>query len=321
MRLSVLLLLVQLAAACACTNPACVPDINERSSSSTDTANVKEATYLWPPDTSASLKVMTFNIRWEGLGVDGEFYDSGFVRRKPLVLDVLTKFGADVIGLQEASIEQRAALAPALDGFGMFPPTVRAGDECILYRLDRFDLRGSGREMLRREPERVGTNIGVRDFVWVHLQDRISGKRFYLVNLHLDHRSSERGRQLDGVLIGEWIRNREFADPVILTGDFNGGPDQPRYLYLTGQRAYSRGDGAIDGTPMRMLDTFTVANPHARYTGTSNAAYSGKKSGKQIDYVFAPRGSRVIDSTIIYYHRNGFYPSDHFPLLSEFELE
>jgi endonuclease/exonuclease/phosphatase family metal-dependent hydrolase len=108
---------------------------------------------------------------------------------------------------------------------------------------------------------------------------------------------------------------------VILTGDFNGKPNQPRYLYLTGQRAYSRGDGATVGTPMRMLDTFTVANPHARYTGTSNAGYSGRKNGKQIDYVFASAGSRVISSTIIYYHRNGSYPSDHFPLLSEFELE
>jgi endonuclease/exonuclease/phosphatase family metal-dependent hydrolase len=313
------LLLIQLAAVCACTNPEYAPDTIERSG--TSTGNVEQATHLGPADGGATIKVMTFNIRWEGQGVDGIFDDSGFVRRKPLVLDVLTKFGADIIGLQEASIEQRAALAPALAGFGMFPPPAGAGDECILYRLDRFDLRGSGHEMLRREPEMVGTNIGVRDFVWVYLQDRISGKRFYLLNLHLDHRSSERGRQLDGVLIGEWIRNREFANPVILTGDFNGKPNQPRYLYLTGQRAYSRGDGATVGTPMRMLDTFTVANPHARYTGTSNAGYSGRKNGKQIDYVFAPAGSRVISSTIIYYHRNGSYPSDHFPLLSEFELE
>ena len=268
----------------------------------------------------ASLRVMTFNIRWQG-DDNGKFIDSGFSRRKPLVLDVLTKFGADIIGLQEASIEQRAALGPDLPGFGMFPLPAEEGDECILYRLDRFYLRGSGRADLRREPEKPGTNIGVRNFVWVYLQDRISGKRFYVLNLHMDHRSSERGRELDGILIGEWIRKREFADPVVLTGDFNDRPFQPRYLYLTGQRAYPGEDGITVKMPMPMLDTFTVTNPYAWYTGTINPDYSGKKNSYQIDYVLVPQGSTVIGSRIIYYHVNDAYPSDHFPLLSEFEFK
>lgn len=267
-----------------------------------------------------SLKVMTFNIRWQGQ--DGRNYvDSDFAHRMPLILDVLEKFDADVIGLQEASIEQRAAIARELPGFGMFPLPVAAGDECILYRMERFELRDSGHEYLRRKPEKAGTNIGVRDFVWVYLEDRISGKRFYVLNLHTDHRSSKRGRQLDGVLIGEWISKREFADPVILTGDFNGQRHQPRYLYLTGQRAYPDEDGIYVKMPVPMLDTFTVANPHARYPGTINPGYSGKKNSTQIDYVFVTRGARVIDSSIIYYHVNGSFPSDHFPLLSEFELK
>ena len=267
-----------------------------------------------------SLKVMAFNIRWQGQ--DGKnFVDSGFDRRKPLILDVLTKFDADIIGLQEASVEQRAAIAPELIGFGMFPLPAEAGDECILYRLSRFVLKDSGHEDLRTLPEKPGTNIGVRDFVWALFQDRTTAKRFYVVNLHMDHRSSMRGRQLDGVLIGEWIRNRRISDPVILTGDFNGTRDKPRYLYLTGQRAYPGEDGVVVKMPMPMLDTFAEANPNARYSGTVNPDYRGKKNTTQIDYVFVPQGAKVIDSRIIYYHVNGLYPSDHFPLLSEFELE
>jgi endonuclease/exonuclease/phosphatase family metal-dependent hydrolase len=269
----------------------------------------------------ASLKVMTFNIRWQGHDDDGNYIASGFANRKPLVLDVLTQFGADVIGLQEASIEQRAEIASELTEFGMFPLPVDPGDECILYRMNRFDLKDSGHEHLRRAPEKPGTNIGVRDFVWVYLHDRNNGKRFYVISVHTDHRSSKRGRQLDGVLIGEWIRNRKYSDPVILTGDFNGTPDKPRYLYLTGQRDYPGKDGITVKMPMPMLDTFTVANPNARYSGTNNSGYLGKKNRSQIDYIFVPRGTKVIDSRIIYYHVNGAYPSDHFPLLSEFELE
>lgn len=267
------------------------------------------------------LRVMTFNIHWEGHDVDGKYFDTGFVHRKPLVLDVLKKFDADIIGLQEASIEQRTAIAPELTAFGMFPLPAEDGDECILYRLDRFDMREAGHEYLRRKPEKAGTNIGVRDFVWVYLQDQISGERFYVLNLHLDHRSSQRGRELDGVLIGEWIKKRKFKDPVILTGDLNGTPEKPRYLYLTGQRAYPDGNGITVKMPMPMLDTYKVANPHAQYPGTTNSGYRGKKNGNQIDYVFVPSGAEVIDSKIIHYDANGSYPSDHFPLLSEFVLK
>ncbi|MGB7933419.1 MAG: endonuclease/exonuclease/phosphatase family protein [Gammaproteobacteria bacterium] len=319
MRHSLLLLLILMASICACTNQAHVASTIKQPG--TDSANVQQWSDLGSVANRTSLRVMTFNILWQGYADDGEYFDSDFAHRKPLILDVLTKFGADIISLQEASIEQRAALAAGLPGFVMFPLPAEAGDECILYRLDRFDLRDDGHEMLRQEPEKTGTNVGVRDFVWVYLEDRISGKRFYVLNLHADHRSSERGRQLDGVLIGEWIRKRKFADPVILTGDFNGKPDQPRYLYLTGQRAYAGEDGATVRMPMPMLDTFAVANPHARYTGTYNAGLSGEKNREQIDHIFVPRGSTVIDSGIIYYHADGYYPSDHFPLLSEFKLE
>jgi len=317
MRNSLFLLLILLAAISACTNPLNVEDITRSANSGAD--NVQKGTDL--EFGRNSLKVMTFNIRWQGQDYDGEYHDSGFSNRKPLILDVLTQYGADIIGLQEASIEQRATLASELNEFGMFPKPTAAGDECILYRLDRFDLRYSGHEYLRREPEIAGTNIGVRDFVWINLQDRISGRRFYVLNLHADGRSSERGRQLDGILIGEWIRKREFADPVILTGDFNGRPEQPRYLYLTGQKAYTDEAGATVSMPMPMLDTFAVANPHAEYTGTTNPGYSGRKNSNQIDFVFVPRGSTVIGSDIIYYHAGGSYPSDHFPLLSEIVLE
>ncbi|TNF95982.1 MAG: hypothetical protein EP297_11080 [Gammaproteobacteria bacterium] len=318
MKYSIHLLLIQYFAICLLANP--VFAMETTGGRGTSESELHETGDKGITVNHARLKVMTFNIRWQGRS-DGKYFDSGFANRKPLVLDVLTQFSADVIGLQEASIEQRAAIAPDLSGFGMFPLPTEAGDECILYRLSRFDLKDSGRVFLRRKPEKPGTNIGVRYLVWVYLHDRFSDKGFYVVNLHTDHRSSERGRQLDGVLIGEWIKNREFSDPVILTGDFNGTPERPRYLYLTGQMAYPGEDGNTVRMPMPMLDTFTVANPDALYPGTSNSRYRGKKNKTQIDYIFAPRGTTVIGSRIIYYHVNGSYPSDHFPLISEVELK
>ena len=317
-----LMLSILLAEICLCASTVRADVINDINGwSGTGGGNELNATNLSSSSDRSSLRVMTFNIRWQGYDSIGKYHDTDFTRRKLLVLDVLKKFGADVIGLQEVSIEQRAVMAPDLPGFGMFPTPHEAGDECILYRHDRFVLVDSGHEDLRVLPEKAGTGIGVRDFVWVYLQDRFSGKRFYLLNFHTDGRSYKRGRQLDGVLIGKWIARREFDDPVILTGDFNGKPEQPRYLYLTGKSDYLGRYGKIERMPMPMLDSFKVANPHARYSGTANPGFSGRKDGVRIDYVFVPRGTKVIGSKIIYYNVDGAYPSDHFPLLSEFELE
>lgn len=266
-----------------------------------------------------SLKIMTFNIHWQGMD-NGKFYDSGFRKRKPLIINVIKASGADVIGLQEASIEQRTALADALPRYGMFPLPSEVGDECILYRLDRLVLKNSGHENLRQKPEIPGTNIGVRGFFWVRLYDRLSDKQFYLLNLHTDHRSLWRGRQLDAILIGKWISKRKYSDPVILTGDFNGKPDNPRYLYLTGQKQYPDRDGKFTSMPVPMQDSFTLANPDIRYSGTGNFGYKGSKDGAQLDYIFVPRGTKVTGSRIIYYNANGAYPSDHYPVLSEIEL-
>jgi endonuclease/exonuclease/phosphatase family metal-dependent hydrolase len=315
----ILFFVVHLAVICLGTNPLYAAGLIVPAGE--DVANNHAGVEPAPGSKRTSLRVMTFNIRWEGNDSSGGYVGSGFARRKPVILDVLTQDAMDIIGLQEASTEQRTMLAPGLPGFGMFPAPAKAGDKCILYRLGRFDLRDSGHEDLRREPEQAGTNIGVRDFIWVYLQDRISGKRFYVLNLHADYRSFERGRQLDGVRIGEWISRRRFADPVMVIGDIAEGPDQPRMLYLTGQRSYPDENGKAASMPMPMLDTFTIANPDAEYTGTNNFNYSGKKNSNQIDYILVPRGTRVIDSRIIYYNVNGLYPSDHFPLVSEFELE
>ena len=316
-RIILLLALLSLTA-CVPSNSVLVSQGKERSGTREDAESMPAGSIY--PVTRTRLKVVTFNIRWQGC-YNGEYIDSGFVRRKPLVLEVLRESGAGIIGLQEASIEQRAQIAAELTGFGMYPSPAEAGDEGILYRLDRFVLTDSGHEFVRRMPEVPGTNIGVRDFVWVNLQDRFSGKRFYVLNLHLDHRSSVRGRQLDGVRVGEWMRKRRSDDPVVLVGDFNGNPADPRYLYLTGQRSYPGDDGIIVGTPMPMLDTFREANPDAQFTGTINSGFKGVKNRTQIDYVLVPAGSRVLDSRIIYYHKDGAYPSDHFPLESEFELQ
>jgi hypothetical protein len=77
----VFLLVVQLAASWLCPNPVYAADINARSGASA----VPVQAGADPVPAHASLKVITFNIRWQE-DDHGKFIDSGFARRKLLVL-------------------------------------------------------------------------------------------------------------------------------------------------------------------------------------------------------------------------------------------
>ena len=43
--------------------------------------------------------------------------------------------------------------------------------------------------------------------------------------------------------------------------------------------------------------------------------------GGKIDHVFVPKGTKVLDAAIIYDNEEGRYPSDHYPVIGEFELK
>ena len=155
------------------------------------------------PARQPELVVMSFNIRY-GTAADGENH---WTARRKLLLDVVKRQKADLIGLQEALDFQIREIVNAVRDYavvGVGRDDGKAAGEysAILYRRDRFHVADAGTFWLSDTPSVVasktwGNNI-TRICTWARFVDR-GGQAFWHYNVHLDHQSQpsrERSTQL-----------------------------------------------------------------------------------------------------------------------------
>jgi endonuclease/exonuclease/phosphatase family metal-dependent hydrolase len=255
------------------------------------------------------LNVMSFNIRY-GTASDGE---NAWPERRDMVIRLIGRENPDIIGTQEALRFQLDEIRRSLPQYGEAGVGRDDGREAgeyaaILFRTERFELLGSGTFWLSATPDSAGSmtwgNRVTRICTWARLRDRQTGRRFSVWNVHLDHESQNarlRGVQL---MLQRMQRREGRSEPIILTGDFNAGEQNPAVVEvrLAGFR-----------------DTFREAHASATTAGTFHA-FRGDSTGDKIDYVFVPLGSATLDARILRDHDNGRYPSDHFPVVARVRL-
>lgn len=255
------------------------------------------------------LVVMSFNIRY-GTADDGP---DRWEARRDLLFEVIRDEGPDIVGLQEAlhfQIEEILEALPhfAMVGVGRDDGKTEGEYSAILYRRERFTPEVSDTFWFSDTPRVPGSmswgNTITRICTWARFADR-SGARFYAYNLHLDHRSQP-SRERSSALLADMIRKREPQAPVVVTGDFNAGEDNPAVRVL-----HKLPDGSAF-----LVDTFRVRHPAEATVGTFNGFKDGNVSGDKIDYVFTEPTTEVLDAAIIRTSRDGRYPSDHFPVVA-----
>jgi endonuclease/exonuclease/phosphatase family metal-dependent hydrolase len=274
--------------------------------------------------------VMSFNIRY-GSAADGENH---WDHRKDLVCDVIRDREPDIVGLQEAlafQIEQILGAVPDYGVIGEGRDGVDRGEySAILYRRDRFVVGDHETFWLSDTPEVPSQHWGnacVRICTWGRFVERFSGGRaFYVYNTHLDH-VSQASREKSVRLIMERASERRHPDPVVLTGDFNAGEDNPAVRYLVG--GATRASATLvsaddaqgkDATPLRLVDSFRVLYPDSGGVGTFNG-FEGRTDGDKIDYVFVGPDTEVLHASIVRVHDEGRYPSDHFPVTARLQFD
>jgi endonuclease/exonuclease/phosphatase family metal-dependent hydrolase len=270
-----------------------------------------------------NLVVMTFNIRYGTADDD----DNRWEKRKDLVFNLLRRQGPDVIGLQEAlrfQIDEIRAALPQYGEVGVGRDDGKTGGEysAILYRKDRLDVNDCGTFWLSDTPEVCGSitwgNACTRVCTWGRFTRNGSGQAFYLFNTHLDH-ISQYSRDRSALLLAERIYGRKCPDPVVVTGDFNVGEDNPVVQYLTGRLSLYVAKNGLAENPAPLVDTFRVLHADASDVGTFNE-FKGKCTGPKIDYIFAQPGIEVRDAAIVRDGSGGRYPSDHFPVMAVLAL-
>lgn len=254
------------------------------------------------------VRVLTFNIRY-GTAPDGP---NAWPQRAQKVYDVIGEQDADFVGLQEALRFQIDGIREAVPGYGevgVGREDGRAAGEysAILYRTERWRVADSDTFWLSDTPEVPGSatwgNEITRIVTWARFIDKVTGKAVRVYNTHFDH-LSQPSRMKSAELLAERIAKREPADPVVVTGDFNSGEDNPAIGYLESENGRS---------PVRLVDTFRVLHPHATSVGTFGE-FLGLRDGPKIDYIFVEPGTRVRAAGIIHESIDGRYPSDHYPV-------
>jgi endonuclease/exonuclease/phosphatase family metal-dependent hydrolase len=268
-----------------------------------------------PAPAGPPMTVMSFNIRF-GTADDGE---NRWADRRVFLFDVLRAENADLVGLQEALASQVDEILGAVPGYaavgvGRDDGRRRGEHAAILFRASRFRVDRAGTFWFSDTPDAAASrswgNAVTRICTWARLIDA-DGRAFWLFNVHLDH-ESQPSRERSTALLAERIGARMPAgEPVIVTGDFNAGEDNPAVTALTA--------GPVD-RPGRFVDAFRVLHPDASPVGTFTGFVLDRTTGAKIDFVFVEPRTEVLSAAIVRTSRDGRYPSDHFPVTARIRL-
>lgn len=243
--------------------------------------------------------VMSYNIRF-GDANDGT---NSWVYRYRASSMMLEDQAPDVVGLQEALGYQVEYLKEYVNGYkaiGVGREDGRKAGEymAILYNKKTVKLLKWGTFWLSETPEKpsLGWDAACRrTATWAFFKDKRSGRKFLMVNTHLDHVGRE-ARIRGMALVLEYIKKLNTKDlPVVLTGDFNSAPD----------------DEALKAVGIRMKNARDIA--FATDRGSTFNGW-GKASGV-IDHIFFTGFSSCPSFEVVKkpYDERTFI-SDHYPV-------
>ena len=249
----------------------------------------------------AQTKVMTYNIR-NSNAADGP---NRWELRRDTWINLVRKIDPDILGTQEVLSDQLNYIKKNMSdyaeyGVGRNDGKKKGEHSAIFYKKAKYDLVKGGNFWLSETPAVPGSKSWdaaiTRICSWVQLNERSSGKTFFVFNTHFDHKGKE-ARHNSAKLIRQYIDSLAGSDPVIVTGDFNLEPIDAGYTTMTQK----------DGYRVQLNDTWMEGA--LNYTDCGFEV-SNKKCSR-IDYIFAsPQFTH--NSYTVHTDNNGtYYPSDH----------
>jgi endonuclease/exonuclease/phosphatase family metal-dependent hydrolase len=261
-------------------------------------------------DHHSSFRVMTYNIRLD-TPRDGV---NQWSLRKDRVASLIRYHEADLFGVQEALPHQMTDLKTALPAFDWYGAGRDDGKNKgefsgIFYRSDRFELLDKDTFWLSKTPEIPGSKGWDADVTrvcsWVKLRDRWTLQTFYHFNTHFDHIGKTARRESARLIVTRIQNITKLNAPVILTGDFNTGPNSDAYRAI------------ITNSTLQDAKDLTEI-PHYGPNSTWSTFCVGKRLGDRIDYIFVtPHYLRTLHHAILTDSDSQYYPSDHLPVLAE----
>ncbi|SDP94676.1 Metal-dependent hydrolase, endonuclease/exonuclease/phosphatase family [Mucilaginibacter sp. OK268] len=238
--------------------------------------------------TSPEIRVLSFNVRHNDPS-DAQ----SITERQGNIRQIIVDNNPDIFGLQEFSdnsfenwfIPQMATLGYGVyfdESAGMGTPKV------IFYKTNRFTLQSSGTIVLG--PTNTGT--------WAKLLDNSTGLRYFVSNSHWQFDSQPVRLQNSQALVAAVKQYNTEGLPEIVFGDFNAKPGTEEINNLKDGLDLVDALGDTDGDL-----TFHGWTP----TGTG-----------KIDWIMSDRSMSFTSWKVITTSYNGFWPSDHWPVMANF---
>lgn len=258
------------------------------------------------------MKVLTFNLRTDFL-LD---INNRWNTRKKLVYDIINNNDYDIIGVQELNNKMYSDLSSEVSNYNI------VGDpRSSRYFIERNDILVAKRHRilehstfwLSDKPDKMGSAVWYSVFPRIcttALVELEEGNLIRIYNTHLDF-LLPKAREYGLKKIGEYIENKHKQDdyPAILMGDLNAGPKSKVVKEFTQGKYSSKRFVAVQDYNKEI------------YTRATLGKFKGVKTGLHIDYIFASDEFEIINNEIIYYNKNGRYPSDHYPMMAELKLK
>ena len=246
-----------------------------------------------------TLKVMSYNIRL-GSANDGT---NSWGLRYPATAEMIEDQMPDIFGVQEALASQIRFIE---DNFVNYK-SVGVGREdgkkdgehmSIFWNKKTVSLLKWGTFWLSETPDKpsMGWDAACkRTATWALMKCKKTGKKFYYVNTHLDHKGVEAQKNGLKLIVDRIDDINPEGYPMILTGDFNITPDNPNLVEL-------------DSKMQSVRKVAEKTDNHDTFNGW------GKGKGV-IDYIYASGFSAYPEyQTVTKRYADRKFVSDHYPI-------
>lgn len=255
---------------------------------------------------AARITVMSYNIRM-GKADDGT---NSWQYRYPASAMMLDDQKPDVFGVQEA-FDYQVKYLTDYPGYyksvGVGRDDGKAAGEfmSIFYNKKTVKLLKWGTFWLSETPDKPSKGWDAackRTATWALLKDKSSGKKFYFVNTHLDHKGWEARKKGLALIVDRIDSINPEGLPMVLTGDFNMEADRPEFEDLNKRMQNAR-------------EVSLVTDHHNTFNGW------GKNNKAIIDYIYIKGWSRSISyETVTKPYMERKFISDHYPIKAVLEF-
>lgn len=222
--------------------------------------------------------VGSYNVRYDSSSdkARGDGWDS----RSQKIFDLVNYERWEIFGAQELLHNQLEDLLAGLDNYDYIGVGRNDGDKKgeyapIFYRKDRIRCLDKGWFWISETPDVVASKgwdaNQCRICTWGKFEDKSTKWKFWLFNVHLDHRGVVARREGCKLILSK-IKEMCGDEPYILTGDFNVDQNNEIFDILTSSGM--------------LVDTYTAAKHRMCHNGTINRFLADFGTESRIDHIF-----------------------------------